>query len=576
MVHDSSTKAIEWFKANRKTAAILALKVFFSAAIIAGCFLAVDLSELPSVLARIDLPWFSAALVLSILGSIVLPAMVTAVALNTERIRLTLQDIITINFVTRFYILIFPRAVSTGIRWLRYKEGGRGEDALALMIYERILQLLTMIVIAVAAVLSDRDVLGSYFLPVFSSMLVITLVLIAAFAPFFVPRFTNFLKSYIQNAPKFLPTYVFERIKKLLHAVEMFDGIERRDNVHIVLISTLSCAAFIFAAYIVALAVDVPVSLTALAWVRPIVFLVTMLPFTVAGIGVREAGFIGLLHLYGVPPAESAALAIALLAIQLAVGLMGAIAELWRWGIRPALTRLLGEKYDHRAYERTRLAGESFVAQLDRSQKAHMISAVLEDYLGKPLTGFQTLDIGCGNGDISRHLARYNDHYAVDIEDLRSQDGAIFRFSLVNSERLPFEDCRFDVVISHHVIEHMVDQDLHLQEVYRVLKPGGISYLATPNKTSPIMRGHAGNNRVLRYGEMAPLFRRHGFGVTEYGAQLVKHPDRFHGALRFGRFLPSMVIMLLRPLFPSQVFVISKPDMRGSSSSAGISVADHI
>jgi 2-polyprenyl-3-methyl-5-hydroxy-6-metoxy-1,4-benzoquinol methylase len=204
--------------------------------------------------------------------------------------------------------------------------------------------------------------------------------------------------------------------------------------------------------------------------------------------------------------------------------------------------------------------GRGPVVHLDRTAKARMITAVLADHLGRPVTGLRTLDIGCGNGGISELLAADNEHHAVDIADRRRVRSTTYDFRLVDSERLPFQDQYFDVVVSHHVIEHVNDQGLHLDEIRRVLKPEGVAYIATPNRSSPIMEGHVGNDRVLRYRNMTPLFRRHGFGVREYGLRIVKEPDRFHGEVRQGRHLPLSLLRLLRPLYPSHVFVLTQPD----------------
>lgn len=198
------------------------------------------------------------------------------------------------------------------------------------------------------------------------------------------------------------------------------------------------------------------------------------------------------------------------------------------------------------------------VINVDRSSKARMIQAILSDHLQGPIAGYRTLDIGCGNGGISESFAAANEHYAVDIKDQRFRKTASYDFRLVESERLPFSCGFFDVVVSHHVIEHVDDQHLHLAEIWRVLKPDGIAYLATPNRSSPIMRGHAGNQRVLRYRAMLALIEQHGFTGFEFGSIVVKEPDRFQAEVRFGRFLPLLLIRMLRPLFPSQMFVLEK------------------
>lgn len=204
------------------------------------------------------------------------------------------------------------------------------------------------------------------------------------------------------------------------------------------------------------------------------------------------------------------------------------------------------------------MKGRGPVVHLDRSKKARMISAILEDYLGGNVKGFRTLDIGCGNGGISEYFSRSNEHYAVDIEDKRSQITNDYEFRLVDSAQLPFENAFFDMVISHHVIEHVNDQGVHLDEIHRVLKSNGIAYLATPNKSSPIMEGHVGNDLVLRYRDMRPMFEAHKFRVQEYGMRVVKEPDHFHGEVRYGRFVPEILLKPLRPLFPSHMFILTK------------------
>ena len=198
------------------------------------------------------------------------------------------------------------------------------------------------------------------------------------------------------------------------------------------------------------------------------------------------------------------------------------------------------------------------VINVDRSSKARMIHAILADHLQHPVAGYRTLDIGCGNGGISESFAAANEHYAVDIKDQRHNKAANYDFRLVASECLPFGDGFFDIVVSHHVIEHVGDQHLHLAEIGRVLKPDGIAYLATPNRSSPIMKGHVGNDQVLAYRAMLAMIRDHGFAGREYGSIIVKEPDRFHAEIRSGRFLPLFLIRMLRPLFPSQMFVLEK------------------
>lgn len=98
------------------------------------------------------------------------------------------------------------------------------------------------------------------------------------------------------------------------------------------------------------------------------------------------------------------------------------------------------------------------------------------------------LEIGTGSGGIAHYFATHPTLQcavtAIDVRDNRQvQEG--YEYLPVKGVALPFNDARFDVIISNHVIEHVGDinaQLEHLREIRRVLKPCGIGYLAVPNR----------------------------------------------------------------------------------------------
>jgi SAM-dependent methyltransferase len=49
------------------------------------------------------------------------------------------------------------------------------------------------------------------------------------------------------------------------------------------------------------------------------------------------------------------------------------------------------------------------------------------------------------------------------------------------AEALPFQNQKFDILISLHMIEHLLAPEVFLKEAFRVLHPGGLLVLATPN-----------------------------------------------------------------------------------------------
>jgi SAM-dependent methyltransferase len=103
------------------------------------------------------------------------------------------------------------------------------------------------------------------------------------------------------------------------------------------------------------------------------------------------------------------------------------------------------------------------------------------------------LEAGCGTGiDAAnlRHLAPGLEIHGVDISAV-ALAGAVARddtgdaqFYQAALESLPFAASAFDCISSHEVIEHVEDPAAVLRELARVLKPGGVCVIATPNGAS--------------------------------------------------------------------------------------------
>lgn len=100
------------------------------------------------------------------------------------------------------------------------------------------------------------------------------------------------------------------------------------------------------------------------------------------------------------------------------------------------------------------------------------------------------LDLGCGAGThVAALRARGFDAWGCDIPDPKSsdfpRDGATkghLRPIETQPYRLPFEDNRFDWVISSQVLEHVMDYPAAFNEIRRVLKPGGTSLHVFPSR----------------------------------------------------------------------------------------------
>lgn len=108
--------------------------------------------------------------------------------------------------------------------------------------------------------------------------------------------------------------------------------------------------------------------------------------------------------------------------------------------------------------------------------------------------GDKVLEVGCGNGYYLSLLNRVGlklDLIGIDIDKMALTDAVKFigdsrvKVVLADAAKLPFKNNSFDKIVMSEVIEHVEKEKPALQEVYRVLKKGGVFALTTCNTDYP-------------------------------------------------------------------------------------------
>lgn len=99
------------------------------------------------------------------------------------------------------------------------------------------------------------------------------------------------------------------------------------------------------------------------------------------------------------------------------------------------------------------------------------------------ISGGDVLDVGTEEGDfidtLMRTLMDYESFTGIDISDEELKKAseqlkdAPVNLQLMNAETMTFQDNQFDTVCASYVIHHLENIDTVLNEMYRVLKPGG-------------------------------------------------------------------------------------------------------
>lgn len=192
--------------------------------------------------------------------------------------------------------------------------------------------------------------------------------------------------------------------------------------------------------------------------------------------------------------------------------------------------------------------------------------------------GNKVLDIGCGTGRLTLHVARIagNEGEVVGIDPSVQRIEVARRkirnttlnvsFELGNSNDLyHFEDDSFDIVYLNIVLHWIQEKEDALAEIYRVLKPGGRLGITTGNKDKPytvksiieeVLRlpRYAGavdaekeTSKPLNMSELKALLQGTGFKIIEINCE--KDPRYFETPLKcieyveaslFGNFLSNV------------------------------------
>jgi SAM-dependent methyltransferase len=162
------------------------------------------------------------------------------------------------------------------------------------------------------------------------------------------------------------------------------------------------------------------------------------------------------------------------------------------------MTRLISDK--------AALRGEpSYIWRAGQQRRLEMILKAA----GERIHG-RLLDNGCGLGMYVQHLQVYGGQvFGLEFELDRLLTAKKISSLLICAagEHLPYPADTFDLVLSHEVLEHVLDDRLAVTEILRTLKPGGRLLLFVPNRGYPFethgiyWRGgyHFGNIPLVNY-----------------------------------------------------------------------------
>lgn len=157
----------------------------------------------------------------------------------------------------------------------------------------------------------------------------------------------------------------------------------------------------------------------------------------------------------------------------------------------------------------------------------------------RPLEGLRLADIGCGGGLLSEPMARLGATVTgidageknIRIATAHAETvGVVVDYRSDSVEAMAARGETYDVVLNMEVVEHVADVSLFLEASAALVKPGGLMFVATLNRTIKayglaivgaeyimgwLPRGTHDWNKFVRPSELAAPLRRAGLELTE-------------------------------------------------------------
>jgi SAM-dependent methyltransferase len=177
---------------------------------------------------------------------------------------------------------------------------------------------------------------------------------------------------------------------------------------------------------------------------------------------------------------------------------------------------------------------------LKKKEKIDLLLKALHNIEGK-----QCLEVGCARGTVSHFLRNAGGTWVHADTDRTNVEAAV---SLIKSgviqippNVLPFPDATFDVIVSLDYLEHVHDDAAAMNEMRRVLKPGGLLLISTPttgptfllNKIKPLI-----GLTIDKYGHV-----REGYTLENLTRRLQNQGYEILTSTTYSRFFTEFIEM---------------------------------
>jgi uncharacterized protein (TIRG00374 family) len=303
-----------------RKAVLKIVKVLISLTLIVFVLTRTDLRKLWFTLLDMKIYYFILANVLNLVR-VFISAYRWKILLTVKKITVGMNSLSTIYFIGIFFNMFLPTALGGDAARIYYlwKVTGEKMESTSSVVMERIIGFFVLGVICLGACFVIFDKLGDFRQK--TLILIVTIVYLLGIIALFNSRLMQRLLIITDHIP-------FEKVGKNIRDfyASLHDFLRRKDIIMQSLILSLFYQVFwIVGVMFIAIGIGIEIDPVNYFVFLPIVMVVTMIPVSVSGIGVREGSFIMLFGLAGVRPAPALLLAFLAFSMAVILGILGGI-----------------------------------------------------------------------------------------------------------------------------------------------------------------------------------------------------------------------------------------------------------
>ena len=255
----------------------------------------------------------------------ILSAYQTTILTRAQNSSICLMEVVKIYLATSFYAFFLPGSLSGGaVKWYKFSKSMTKSSAAAIIIFNRFLELFIVLVLGLFYYIISFDVNKNNILVV--TFVILFSLLSIGYILFLSTNVTNKLKITLDKKKSGL--FIIEKVLNLLDALIKFRELKSIDHLKILGIMVIYHLINLISFYLLAISLNISVNIWVLGWIGVVITLLSLLPITISGLGIREGSLVYFLGIYGIAPYYAVALSLLALLRIISIASVGGLIEL--------------------------------------------------------------------------------------------------------------------------------------------------------------------------------------------------------------------------------------------------------